>query len=51
MSRYFSLDELLAEDERVPVRWLNAAPGVGYLDASTGSEVRLRAALCGGGTR
>ena len=32
------MDEILAEEERVPVKWLNAARGVGFLDASNNGE-------------
>jgi hypothetical protein len=38
MSRYFHLDDLCAEDERVPIRWLSAARGVAYLDASLAGD-------------
>jgi hypothetical protein len=40
MSAYFSLSDILAEEERVPCAWHVAAKGVGYLDPSGGSEVR-----------
>lgn len=38
MSRYWSVDEMLAEDERVPIKWTSDAKSVGYLDPSSGSE-------------
>jgi GINS complex subunit 3 len=38
MSRYFHLDDLVAEDERVSIKWLSAARGVAYLDASLAGD-------------
>jgi GINS complex subunit 3 len=38
MSRYFHLDDLCAEDERVPLKWLSTARGVAYLDASLAGD-------------
>jgi GINS complex subunit 3 len=38
MSRFFSIDDILAEDERMPLKWLSDAVGVGYLDPSNGSD-------------
>jgi hypothetical protein len=43
MSSYFSITEVLADEERVPCRWNVEAPGVGYLDPSSGREVRVDA--------
>ncbi len=39
MSSYFSISDILAEEERIPCKWTVAAKGVGYLDPSTGTEV------------
>jgi len=39
MSSYFSISDILAEEERIPCKWHVAAKGVGYLDPSTGTEV------------
>jgi hypothetical protein len=44
MSRYFSVDEMFAEDERIPVRWLSDARAVGYLDPSSGGADVARGA-------
>ena len=44
MSRYFSVDDVLGEDERVPVRWLAPARDVGYLDPSSGGADVARGA-------
>jgi len=34
MSRYFNIEEIIAEDEKSPVVWRNDAPGVAWLDSS-----------------
>ena len=39
MSRYFEVDSILAEEERVPVIWKRAAAGCGHLDPSCGVDV------------
>jgi hypothetical protein len=39
MSKYFSLDDIIAGEERVPVNWRAAAARVGFLDASVSTEV------------
>ncbi len=46
MSTYFSLRDILAEEERVPCVWHVDAKGVGYLDASSGDDVRGAGRAC-----
>jgi GINS complex subunit 3 len=36
MSNYYSVDEILCEDERIPLKWISDAKGVGHLDPSSG---------------
>lgn len=38
-SQYFDIDDILAEDERIPVEWRTPAKNVGHLDASCGKNV------------
>jgi hypothetical protein len=38
MSCYFSVDDILCEDERVPLRWVSKGVGVGHLDPSSGAH-------------
>jgi GINS complex subunit 3 len=38
MSRYFSIDDIIAEDERTPLTWRVSAEGVSWLDASLGES-------------
>ena len=48
MSRYFSIESILSEEERVPVEFLTDGYRLGHLDASSGMKVnnlRLFAAL------
>jgi GINS complex subunit 3 len=42
-SRYFSLEEIIAEDEKVPVQWRQDVAGVAWLDSSlVGSDVKSK---------
>lgn len=38
MGSYFNVDDILCEDERVPLRWKSVALKVGHLDPSSGSD-------------
>ena len=38
MSRYFSIDDIVSCDERVPVKWLKPVEGVAWLDNSLTKE-------------
>ena len=42
-SRYFSLEEIIAEDEKVPIQWRQDVAGVAWLDSSlVGSDVKSK---------
>ena len=38
MARYLDIDTILADEDRVPVKFVNGAYGLGHLDASSATK-------------